>query len=197
MCLKQINTLTIKTTFKMKKTTFILALALVSSTIFAQKKTTTSGTVNFDATTSLDPLPKAENKTVVSAIDTKTGAIAFEAIIKSFSFSNPMMQEHFNSSKWLDSDKFPTSTFKGNITNFSTIDLKKDGTYPADVTGDLTIHGITKPVTTKGSVVVAGKTISANAAFNIQLADYGITGQAIDGGKVAKEPKITVAIELK
>jgi polyisoprenoid-binding protein YceI len=181
----------------MKKTVFILSLALVSTAIFAQKKTTTSGTINFNATTSLDPLPKAENKTVVAALDTKTGAIAFEAIMKSFSFANPMMQDHFNSSNWLDSDKFPTSTFKGNITNFSTVDLKKDGTYPAEVKGDLTIHGVTKPVTTKGTIVVTGKVISANAAFAIQVTDYGIAGQAIDAGKVSKEPKITVAIEFK
>lgn len=181
----------------MKKTILILALALGSTTMFAQKKITTSGVINFNATTSLDPLPKAENKTVVAALDTKTGAIAFEAIMKSFSFANPMMQDHFNSSSWLDSDKFPTSTFKGNITNFSTVNLKKDGTYPADVKGDLTIHGVTKSVTTKGTIVVSGKVVAANAAFTVQVADYGITGQAIDAGKVTKEPKITVAIEFK
>lgn len=181
----------------MKKTILILALALSSATMFAQKKITTSGVINFNATTSLDPLPKAENKTVVAALDTKTGAIAFEAIMKSFSFANPMMQDHFNSSSWLDTDKFPTSTFKGNITNFSTVNLKKDGTYPADVKGDLTIHGVTKSVTTKGTIVVSGKVIAANAAFTVQVADYGITGQGIDAGKVSKEPKITVAIEFK
>ena len=109
----------------MKKTILILALALSSATMFAQKKITTSGVINFNATTNLDPLPKADNKTVVAALDTKTGAIAFEVIMKSFSFANPMMQDHFNSSSWLDTDKFPTSTFKGNITNFSTVNLKK------------------------------------------------------------------------
>ena len=181
----------------MKKTNLILALIFASSALFAQKKTTTSATVNFDATTSLDALPKAENKTVVAAINTKTGAVAFEAIVKSFSFSNPMMQEHFNSDKWLDSDKFPTSTFKGKINNLSTIDFSKDGTYPADVAGDLTIHGITKPAAAKGAIVVSRKAISATADFNIKLADYGITSKAIEGGKVAKEPKISVAVDFK
>ena len=177
----------------MKKTTLIIALAFAGTALFAQKKTTTSGIINFDATTSLDALPKAENKTVVVALDTKTGAIAFEAIIKSFSFANPMMQDHFNSDKWLDSDKFPTSTFKGKITNFSAVNLKKDGTYPTEVTGDLTIHGITKPVTTTGTVVVNGKAIATAAAFTVKLEDYGITGKAIEAGKVTKEPKITIA----
>lgn len=181
----------------MKKTNLILALVFASGALFAQKKTTTSGTVNFDATTSLDALPKAENKTVVAAINTKTGAVAFEAIVKSFSFSNPMMQEHFNSDKWLDSDKFPTATFKGKISNLSTIDFNKDGTYPADVAGDLSIHGITHPAVAKGNIVVSGKAISATADFTIKLADYGVTGKAIEGGKVTKEPKITVAVDFK
>ncbi len=181
----------------MKKTNLILAMVFASGALFAQKKTTTSGTINFDATTSLDALPKAENKTVVAAINTKTGAVAFEAIVKSFSFSNPMMQEHFNSDKWLDSDKFPTSTFKGKITNFNTIDFNKDGTYPAEVAGDLTIHGITKPAEAKGMIVITGKAISATADFTIKLAEFGITSKAIDGGKVTKEPKITVAIDFK
>lgn len=177
----------------MKKTILIMALAFAGTAVFAQKKTTTSGAINFDATTSLDGLPKAENKTVVAAFDTKTGAIAFEAIMKSFSFANPMMQDHFNSDKWLDSDKFPTSTFKGKLTNFSTVNLKKDGEYPAEVTGDLTIHGITKPLTTTGTVVVNGKAIAITAAFNVKLEDYGITGKAIEAGKVTKDPKITIA----
>ena len=80
----------------MKFTTLTLAIALLSTSLFAQKKITTSGSIAFDATTSLDALPKAENKTVVAALDTKNGSIAFEAIDKSFSFTNPMMQDHFN-----------------------------------------------------------------------------------------------------
>ena len=180
----------------MKKTTLIITLLFTAASIFAQKKTTTSGRINFDATTSLDPLPKAENKTVVAAINAATGAIAFEAIIKSFSFANPMMQGHFNSVNWLDSDKFPTATFKGKITNLAAIDFNKDGTYTAEVTGDLTIHGVTKPITTKGSVVVTGKAIAATAAFTIKVADYGITGQAIEAGKVNKEPRVSVAVNF-
>lgn len=181
----------------MKFTTLTLAIALLSTSLFAQKKITTSGSIAFDASTSLDALPKAENKTVVAAIDIKTGAIAFEAIVKSFSFTNPMMQEHFNSDKWLDSDKFPTAVFKGKITNIAALDLKKDGTYASTVTGDLTIHGITKPVSAVGSLVVNGKVIGATATFKIKLEDFGITSKAIDAGKVTKEPSITVAAEFK
>ena len=86
----------------MKKTILILALVITTVGLFAQKKTTTSATISFDATTSLDDLPKANNKTAIGAIDTKTGAVAFEATVKNFTFANPTMQGHFNGEKWLE-----------------------------------------------------------------------------------------------
>ena len=181
----------------MKKTILFFALVAVTGASFAQKKTTTSATVSFDATTKLDALPKAENKTVVASLNTKTGAVAFESTIKNFSFSNPKIQEHFNTTGWLDSDKFPTATFKGNLTNLSAINFKADGTYSADVSGDLTLHGVTKPVTSKASVVVSGKTITTTSEFTIALADYDVKGAAIGAGKVSTDPKISVVAEFK
>jgi polyisoprenoid-binding protein YceI len=181
----------------MKKSILLIALVAATGSIFAQKKTTTSGTINFDASTSLDKGSKAENKTVIVAIDPANGNIGFEAIIKNFTFGNPRMQEHFNSPGWLDSEKFPTSTFKGGITNLAAVNFSKDGTYDAEVEGDLTIHGITKPIKTTGKIVVKGKAVSTNAEFTIKLADYGIDGPPVGAGKVSKEPKISVSAELQ
>jgi polyisoprenoid-binding protein YceI len=182
----------------MKKSILLLALAGLTVVSFGQKKkTTTSATISFDATTPLDALPKGENKTVIASLNTKNGDVAFESIIKSFSFSNPKMQEHFNSAGWMDSDKFPKASFKGKITNLSDINFKKDGTYPATVSGDLTIHGVTKAVNTKASVVVKGKAVSTTSGFTVALADYGVNGAAIGAGKVSKEPKISVTADFK
>lgn len=183
----------------MKKTILSVAMLLATGLLFAQKKTTTSAVVSFDATTPIDALPKAENKTVIASLDQKSGTIAFEAAIKSFTFSNPKIQEHFNSKGWMDSDQFTTATFKGSITNLKEVKFNKDGTYAVTVTGDLTMHGETKPVTAKGSLTVngGGKVIVATSEFTIKLEDYKVTGNAIAGGKVAKEPKITVAAEFQ
>ena len=178
----------------MKKTTLFLALAVCSAMAFAQKKKTTSATVKFDATTSIDALPKAENKTVIAVIDTKTGTVAFESQVKGYNFGNPMMQEHFNGEKWMHSEKFPTSSFSGKITNLSDVNFAKHGTYTANVEGELTLHGVTKPVKTKATLVVAGAVVNAAADFTIVAAEYGISDA---GGKVAKEPKISVSAELK
>jgi polyisoprenoid-binding protein YceI len=176
----------------MKKTIMLFALVGLTTLTYAQKKkTTTSATISFDASTPADALPKADN-----SINTKNGEVAFESIIKSFSFSNPMMQEHFNSEKWMNSEKFPKATFKGKITNIKAVNFKADGTYSATVEGKLTLHGITKPVTTTASIVVKGKSVNSTSDFTIKLSDFGIESPAI-GTKIKAEPKITVVADFK
>jgi len=180
----------------MKKTILSLVIATLSMMSFAQKKTSTSATIAFDASTAIDDLAKAENKTAIAAIDPAKNTVQFEASIKNFAFSNPKIQEHFNQQGWLNSDEFPKASFNGVITNPSAVNFKKDGTYTVNVEGDLTIKGKTQRVTTPATIVVAGKSVKTNAAFNIKLADFGVDGQPITAGKVSGEPKITVSAEL-
>ena len=73
-------------------TALFFSLLIAAGSLFAQKKTTTPPTVTFDATTSPDGLLKADYKTVIAGIDTKTGSVQFEANMKNFFFTNPMMQ---------------------------------------------------------------------------------------------------------
>jgi polyisoprenoid-binding protein YceI len=181
----------------MKKTILSVMLVFAATAIFAQKKTTTSAVISFDATTSLDPLPKADNKTAVAAIDTETGTVQFEAAIKNFAFANPRIQEHFNNSTWMDSDQFPKATFNGAITNLSKVSFDKNGTYTADVEGALTIHGAEQKIKTTASITVKDGVISTVSEFTVKLEDYKVNGPAIAAGKVAKEPKITVTAEFK
>ena len=180
----------------MKRTILFLVIAMISVASFAQKKISTSATIGFDASTAIDDLPKAENKTAIAAIDPAKNTVQFEAAIKNFAFSNPKIQEHFNAKGWLNSDEFPKATFSGLITNPSAVNFNKDGTYNVNVEGDLTIKGKTQKVKTPATIVVAGKSVKANAAFNIKLADFGVEGQPITAGKVSGEPKITVSAEL-
>src|SRR6476661_1228383 len=160
----------------MKKTFLVFVLVFSAISLFAQKKITTSATVKFDASTSLDNLPKAENKTVIASINTTTGALAFEAAVKNFAFSNPMMQDHFNGSSWLDSDKNPTFTYKGNIADLTAVNFTKDGVYQVKTDGMLTIKGVDQKLSVPATITVKGNSIFAVADFSIKLADFGITG---------------------
>lgn len=174
-----------------------LFLFVLSATLFAnaQKLVTTSGVIVFDATTKIDQLPKAENKTVIAAIDPAKGTIQFEASMRNFAFKNPMMQDHFNSEKWMDSENFPKASFKGNITNIDEVSFKKEGTYTANVEGVLTIKGKESKVSTPATIVVNNGLVKATANFSIKLEDYGIDGAPVAAGKVSKEPVISVNCE--
>jgi polyisoprenoid-binding protein YceI len=182
----------------MKRLTLLFILtALTSVSVLAQLKKTNSATVSFDASTSLDNLPKAENKTVYAEIDVKTGDLAFEATVKNFAFTNPGMQNHFNNKGWLNSDEFPLFTFSGKIADLSKINFAKNGSYSVTVSGDLVIKNISKPVTTDATIIIKDGALSATSSFSIKLSEYNITNVSIDAGKVAKEPRITVSAELK
>ena len=181
----------------MKKIVLFLSFVALTGSLFAQKKTTTSATVAFDASTAIDNLPKAENKTVIAVLDTKAGTVSFEANVKNFAFSNPTIQEHFNGEKWLNSDTYPSFTYKGKITSQSKVDFTKDGSYPVVVEGTLSVKGKEQTIKAPATIVVKNGAVSATSSFTINLADYGITGAPIDGGKVAKEPKITVSADFK
>ncbi|MGQ0738335.1 MAG: YceI family protein [Bacteroidota bacterium] len=177
----------------MKKTILFLSFAVFTGSLVAQKLTTTTAVVSFDATTPKDALPKAENKTVIGSLDKTTGAVAFEAAVNNFAFSNPMIQEHFNGEKWLNSVSFPKFAFTGKIDKVNKVKFGKDGTYKVNVSGSLTIKGVVKPVKAPAIIVVKGGAVSATSAFSVKLADYGISGQPIEAGKVAPEPKVTVS----
>lgn len=181
----------------MRRVGIVIALILSGTLLYAQKKTTTSAVVSFDATTKLDPLPMAENKASIGSIDIRTGAVAFEVTIKNFSFENPTMQKQFNGKVWMDSDQFPTASFKGNINNLLQVNLKANGTYVAHVNGALTIHGVTNQISTTANIVVDGKKIRADAGFSIKMKDFNINGPAIGAGHVASEPSIKVVAEFK
>lgn len=177
----------------MKKSTFLFALMLASAGLFAQAKKTTSATISFDASTPIDPVAKAENKTVIAAVDPKTGVVQFEAAVKNFAFENKKVEEHFNAERWLNSEKFPKFSFKGKIENPSKVNFKKDGVYNVTVAGDLTIKETTKPITTPATITIKGGKISSVADFTVNLPDFGVMA---DGKKIAKDAKVTVSADL-
>jgi polyisoprenoid-binding protein YceI len=169
--------------------------AVIALSATAQIKTTTSATVAFDATTPIDALPKAENKTVVALLNTLTGELGFEAAVNNFAFTNPTIQQHFNSERWLNSGKYPLFTFSGKITNLKKVKFGKDGTYPVTVEGTLTIKEKSNPISTTATITVKEGSIQAGSSFTFKLSDFGV--EVGSQGKIANEPKITVSADFK
>ena len=105
------------------------------------------------------------------------------------------MEDDFNEN-YMESTKYPKAYFKGNITNISEVDFSKDGSYPAKVKGDLTIHGVTKEITGDGTIEVKGSKVVARSKFDIAVKEYNIGG-ALVGKKIANTIAITVNCEYE
>lgn len=72
----------------------------------------------------------------------KTGSVDVVIDMKSVDTGSSVFNGHIQGEDFLDTAKFPTATFKSTKVVF-------DGDKPAAVEGNLTIKGVTKPVTLK------------------------------------------------
>jgi polyisoprenoid-binding protein YceI len=156
----------------------------------AQKYFTKNGSISFFSATSLENI-KADNNQVMSVLNTATGDLQFSVLVKSFHFKKALMEEHFNEN-YMESEKFPKSTFKGTVTDISKVNFTKDGAYPVTVSGDLTMHGVTQKLTSSGTINVSGSKITGNAVFTVALADYKISVPKVVQNNISKTIEITI-----
>jgi hypothetical protein len=175
------------------KKCLMLAIVAVMMSLFVKaqdKYITKTGHIWFYSHTPMEDI-EAHNKQVATILDTKSGEMVFTALMKSFEFKRALMQEHFNEN-YVESDKFPKAQFKGKITNLSQINFSKEGIYNADVEGDLTIHGVTKKITAKGTFEVKEGKILAKAKINIVPQDYGIEIPSLVKEKFAESMETSI-----
>jgi polyisoprenoid-binding protein YceI len=88
----------------------------------------------------------------------------------------PDLDKHLKTNEFLDVEKFPSATYKGKLGKF------KDGA-PTEVQGELTLHGVTRPVTLtidsfkcKAHPMKKGQELcGADAHADINREDFGLT----------------------
>jgi polyisoprenoid-binding protein YceI len=122
----------------------------------------------------------------------KTGAVDITIDMKSVDTGSSLFNTHIQSEDFLDTTKYPTATFKSTKVRF-------DGDKPVAIDGNLTIKGITKPVTlTIESFLLmphpmAKKdAIGANASTRIKRTDFNAGKYAPN---VGDEVSIDIALE--
>jgi len=175
----------------MKKICCIGLLLCVALSAFNQIYITRNGNVSFYSHTPVEDI-KAQNNEAASVLNASTGDIEFKIAIKSFHFPKESMEEHFNNDDYMGSEKFPKADFKGKISNISSVNFSKDGTYKVLVNGNLTIKDVTKPVSSQGTITVKNGVVTAAASFNIQRKDYNVIGESFVQKKIAEEIQINV-----
>jgi polyisoprenoid-binding protein YceI len=104
----------------------------------------------------------------------KTGTVEVTMKMDTIDFGHAKMNEHAVGAEIFDAAKFPTATYKGKFTKFN-------GEVPAEVQGDLTLHGVTKPVTLtinkflcKEHPVLKKEVCGADASGSFKRSDFGV-----------------------
>ena len=136
---------------------------------------TKKGSIKFVSPTDADV--SAINNEVSSKIN-GSGEIRFSLLFKGFQFKYAEMQTHFNE-EYVESEKYPRASFTGTIQNIKSIDLNKEGKYSAKIVGNLTMHGVTKPVQTTATLNIRKGTIAAAATMSITMSDFKIDASAV------------------
>jgi polyisoprenoid-binding protein YceI len=157
----------------------------------AQKYYTKNGNISFFSKASLENI-QADNNQVMSVLNTQNGDLQFSVLVKSFHFEKALMEEHFNEN-YLESDKYPKASFKGSISDISKVTFSTDGMYNVSVSGDLTLHGITKKITAAGTITVKGGKISAESKFPVRLADYNVVIPNLVKDNIAESVEVKVS----
>lgn len=173
----------------MKKLALLIGCIFVGNIIFSQKMMTRTGEIKFEASVpSFEPVA-AVNNSVSAILDESNGEFAALALVKAFKFKVPLMEEHFNES-YIESSKYPKATFKGKIINFDASKLYTSGKY--DLEGDLTIHGVTKKIKTKITLILKDGKLYVTNSFTVKAQDFNIKIPSIVKSKVSEDVTITV-----
>lgn len=165
--------------------TIIICFLFVSITNSQERFLTKNGTVTFFSAAAMEDI-KADNNQVLSIIDASNGKMAISILMKSFMFKKALMQEHFNEN-YVESDKYPKATFKGEILNFDAI---KDNETETEVKGTITIHGVSKEITIPANITRTAEAIIVKGEFFVKVADFNIKIPAVVVNNIAKKIKV-------
>lgn len=170
----------------------VLWFMLFTLTATAQDQfITKNGYISFFSHTPVEDI-EAVNNQVLSIVDIKTGEVAVSLLMKSFQFEKALMQEHFNEN-YIESDKYPKATFQGKIMNLKEVLSGEKGV--ATVSGELSIHGRTNPLTMEGKITISDRTLRFEGSFMVTVADYDIKIPSIVARNIAREVRVTCILD--
>lgn len=138
-----------------------------------QRFNKTSGTIIFDRTG-------------------KTGSVNIAIDARSVDTGYPLFNEHLQGEDFFDTARFPLITYKSTAVRF-------EGDKPSAVDGNLTIKGITRPVTltvtsfqTMSHPILKREALGANAVARIKRSDFNAGKYAPN---VSDEVTLSIAVE--
>jgi polyisoprenoid-binding protein YceI len=123
----------------------------------------------------------------------KTGSVEVTIQMASIDFGHDRMNAHAMGADMFDVAKYPTATYKGTLT-------KWNGDAPTEVDGQLTMHGVTKPVKLtlnsflcKANPMNRRMTCGADAVGTLNRDEFGMDFGKSSGFRMAT--KLLISIE--
>jgi polyisoprenoid-binding protein YceI len=112
--------------------------------------------------------------TIVLDKEAKTASVDITVDMKSVSTGSTLFNEHIQGADFFDTARYPTATFKSSNVTF-------DGDKPITVAGNLTIKGVTQPVTLniesfllKPNPIFKKDVLGANATASIKRTNFNM-----------------------
>ena len=131
--------------------------------------------------------------TIVVDKDKGSGTVEITIDAASIDFGHGKLNDHAKSAEMFDVAKFPTATYKGTLAKF------KDGS-PTEVEGELTLHGVTKPVKLTinqfkciVNPMIKKEVCGADASTTFNRSDFGVSFGDKYGFK--QEVKLQIQVE--
>ncbi|GKW46231.1 YceI family protein [Planococcus sp. NCCP-2050] len=128
--------------------------------------------------------------------DLNGALIDFKINVASINTNNADRDNHLRSADFFDAETYPEIKFNAN-------DITKKGTE-YELTGDLTIKGVTRPVTFeveyggKGTNPWGQEVVAFSAEGKVNRRDFGLTwNQALETGGVLVGEDIKISLELE
>jgi polyisoprenoid-binding protein YceI len=130
--------------------------------------------------------------TIVLDRAAKTGSLDITIDADSIDFGHEKLNAHAKTADMFDVAKFPTATYKSKSITYK-------GDVPASVQGELTLHGVTKPVTLTINKfkciehpMLKREVCGADATAEFKRSDFGISY-----GLPRFAPEVKLAIEVE
>lgn len=178
----------------MKKLVIFLSLVLTAITLHGQNlyKVSTSS-IKFTSDAPLE-LIQAQSSKMAGLLKISERAFAFSVPLTSFQgFNSDLQRVHFNEN-YVESDKYPNSTFEGKI--IEEINFDTPGKYDIRGKGTFSIHGVTQQRIIKCQIVVEKNKIIVTSKFTVLLADHNIKIPSVVNKKIAEEITVDISATL-
>ena len=170
----------------------IMIFTLFNFSLEAQKMSIKTSNISFFSDGLLEDIT-AVNTASQAILNLMDGAFVLRIPITSFEFPNQLMQEHFNEN-YLESDKFPTATFKGKLNRTFEMGNIVNTTFKAQ--GELMIHGIAQERTIVVDISDEKKGIKVQGKFDVVLEDHDIKIPSLLFQKIAEIIAVDIEIHL-